>query len=150
MIALIKEEVISRKHPLPAPAVTRRRRVGPPTAGPVSNPSRVPVLGPRWNYTSLKRGGVWWFRSRGTLSSCLEHATHTSGCFFFCLFGFFFSPSKPTLFLRVLGLPCPDSFNFRMSYIPVSILHACGIQILNNEINTCHSPPLATTTKEPG
>lgn len=144
MIALIKEEIIFRKHPLPAPAVTRRRRAR------CRTPSRGPVLGPTLELHVFETGCVWWFCSRGTLSSCPEHATHTSGCFFFVLFGFFFAPSKPILFLRVLGLPCPDSFNFRMSYIPVSILHACGIQILNKEINTCHSPPLATTTKEPG
>lgn len=85
-------------------------------------------------------------------TSPLLHVTHTSGCLccFFFLFSFF--SSKPTLFLTVLGPPCPDSFSFRTSYIPMSISQACGSQTPNsNERDTCHSQrePRGRTPRRP-
>lgn len=128
MIALIKEE----KKIAPSPYPNCNKAVVPLEVNDIwqcwwLSGSLVPVLEPKLElHNSLKFGVcVIYYTWLKTLFSCLCYYMSPT-LLFFC------SCSWPTLFLRVLSLPCflfyLDSFNLWMIYIPLGnslgILHA--------------------------
>lgn len=146
----MKEDKTRKKHPLLAhlcPGCGSTHSQLPP--GPGSQPeSGFSVRAPAGVPSSLEPGVcVCHTHGRGALSSCCTSPTLLGVLFLFCFV--LFSPPKPTLFLRVLGPPCLDSFGFRASYIPISISYVCGVHTANSERDTRAPRPPWTTGEKP-